>query len=1046
MKLVRQTKLAFKEGNSDKIYEVDLCESGGKFLVNFRYGRRGAELKEGTKTSSAVELNEAEKIFQKLVDEKTRKGYHEVGGKTETSGDAAKKAVDLADNADERRAKILEKLAAPNAKSHPEIDRVIWRAGELQIKEAAPLIEKLIGTAKELRDYCCAWSLGNCGDENLLPALEKLAAHQSETVRRIAFEAVRKLSNDSHKLIEEKINSLPEELRKILLGNGERSVEELSNYLQKAVQNHKTGVFTVLEDVYSIHTPNFKIPIAETLRTIAFKPNFFKTIRHIFKIAEFRRDAEIYGILAKRFETESAKTNAPRWGDRIYFYDDDGRWKNINYKDELKKPDSSIAFTNRTKNYLTLRAWRTLRRLGEIADENYVRLAVGILLNYSDADAKSPYTNTLYDYYHTGNYDWRNPKITEIHYDKFAAYPLLNRILYTNSPRYEVKPGTNIFRLREGQKAGEPAPNVREEAFPKLWEAQPVGLLHLIAESDCEPVQEFAVKALRDCAEFLETLDLEAVKMMLSRPFEMTAQFGFELAQKFYDARNPNAELILAIAFSKNSKVREQGFQWILENKDLFAKDAARLLQILANDLPEVREFGRKLVSETVYSEAEAQNLAAILISEIVSFGDLKAEIAIDFGQAIYAGFAEHLRRINLAVALDLLRHPLVGVQMLGAKILSNHETPAEDLPSDLISSLIASPHEEIRRIGIEIFGKLSDENLIQRENVILEFLTHELADIHEATRPIVKRLAEKYSPFAENITNGILVKLLETEPSENFHRRMFEALQEVPNWEKYATYEAARLLTKSSTTVAQNAGGMILRANFDEFADQVSVEDLIDWTNNEVVSVRKISWDFATKNAENLKEETSELIRALDTKFDDSREFWHTFFREKLTEKELTPDVLIAISDSVKPLTQKLGRDLLLKYFREENGTNYLLKLSEHPAANMQLFATNYLENHAADAPEKLEKLAAYFIRVFSLVNRARTAKERSFNFLETEALKSQEAAKIVAEIFARHSATMAIGDRARMIKAMVKIRRKFPFIQMPLNIKSAEVRSNVV
>lgn len=1048
MKLVRQTKLQFREGNSDKVYEVDLCESGDKFLVNFRYGRRGAELKEGTKTPSAVSLEEADKIFQKLIDEKTRKGYHETSASGAEIVRKPKTNIDLTYNADERDTKIIEKLSAANAKSHPRIDRVIWRAGELQIKGIAPLIENFIGTGQELRDYCCAWALGHCGDENSLPALEKLLTHESDAVKRIAFEACLKISPNRQQLIDEKINSLPADAKKILVDfkDSESGNEELAQFLQKAVQNHKAGAFTILEDFYSIAPANFKPAIVETIRAVSVKTKFFKTLRHIFKIAEFRRDAAVYGILARRFETESAKVNAPRWSEQIYFYDENGKWQRLNYKQELKKPDSSIAFTNRTKNYLMRRSWRTLRRLGEIADKNYVRLAVGVLLNYSDLDAVAPSKNTLYDYRHTGVYDWRNPKITEIHYDKFSPYLLLNHILYANSPRYELKAGTNVFRMREGHIAGERPPGVREEAFPKLWEAQPVGLIHLISESNCEPVQEFAVKALRDCPQFLETLDLDAVKMMLSRPYEATARLGFELAKKFYDAKNPNADLILTLAFSSDEEARQQGFRWIEENRNLFAKDAAMLLKILANDSPEVREFGRKFVAETVYSEKEAQNLAAVLIAEIVSFGESKAEIAKDFGQAIFEGFAEHLKKINLNVALDLLRHPLIGVQMLGAKILSNHETPAEDLPNDLISSLIASPHSEIRAVGVEIFGKLPDENLLRRENVIMEFLAHELVDIHEATRPIVKRLAEKYPQFAENLTNDILIKLIENEPAEGFHQRMFEILNDIPNWQKYAGYEAARLLTKSATTVAQDAGGMILQSNADEFSNDVTVEDLIDFTNNEVVSVRKISWNFATRNAENLKEETSELIRVLDTKFDDSRDFWHEFFREKLTEKELTPDVLVAIADSVKPATQKLGRDLLLKYFKEENGTEYLLKLSEHPAPNMQLFATSYLENHAADAPEKLEKLAPYFIRVFSLVNRARTAKERSFNFLEIEALKSQEAAKIVSGIFARQSATAAIGDRARMIKAMVKIRRKYPFIQMPINIKSAEVRENAV
>ena len=50
MRLIKQRKLYFKDGKSDKIYEVDLCEAGeGEFVVNFRYGRRGATLREGTK-------------------------------------------------------------------------------------------------------------------------------------------------------------------------------------------------------------------------------------------------------------------------------------------------------------------------------------------------------------------------------------------------------------------------------------------------------------------------------------------------------------------------------------------------------------------------------------------------------------------------------------------------------------------------------------------------------------------------------------------------------------------------------------------------------------------------------------------------------------------------------------------------------------------------------------------------------------------------------------------------------------------------------------
>ena len=152
-----------------------------------------------------------------------------------------------------------------------------------------------------------------------------------------------------------------------------------------------------------------------------------------------------------------------------------------------------------------------------------------------------------------------------------------------------------------------------------------------------------------------------------------------------------------------------------------------------------------------------------------------------------------------------------------------------------------------------------------------------------------------------------------------------------------------------------------------------------------------------------------------------------------------------MAICDSVKDETQKFGRDLLLEYFRMENGVEYLVKLSEHPSAQMQFFATNYLENHASDAPEKLEQLAPYFVRVLSLVNRSRASKDRVLRFLESEALKSEKAARVAAGILARQSATIAIGDKAAMIETMLKIRRRFPFIELPVKIKPTEVRTNV-
>jgi bifunctional non-homologous end joining protein LigD len=69
--------LYYREGSSDKVYQVSLEQSGDGFVVNFAYGRRGSTLNTGSKTSCPVEYDEAKAIYDKLVREKKAKGYTE---------------------------------------------------------------------------------------------------------------------------------------------------------------------------------------------------------------------------------------------------------------------------------------------------------------------------------------------------------------------------------------------------------------------------------------------------------------------------------------------------------------------------------------------------------------------------------------------------------------------------------------------------------------------------------------------------------------------------------------------------------------------------------------------------------------------------------------------------------------------------------------------------------------------------------------------------------------------------------------------------------
>jgi predicted DNA-binding WGR domain protein len=142
LKLIKQIKLFFQEGSSDKVYEIDLCEAGEGYLVNFRYGRRGAALKEGTKTIFPIELSEAEKVFVALEQEKRKKGYV-AAGEAQIITTAEPRAKPGNDKRKKAILKILKTAAAGEEPEQWPLSRVIWRAGDLKIQEAIPVIIKL---------------------------------------------------------------------------------------------------------------------------------------------------------------------------------------------------------------------------------------------------------------------------------------------------------------------------------------------------------------------------------------------------------------------------------------------------------------------------------------------------------------------------------------------------------------------------------------------------------------------------------------------------------------------------------------------------------------------------------------------------------------------------------------------------------------------------------------------------------------------------------------------------------------------------------------
>lgn len=73
------TRLFYRDGSSDKEYHAAINAVDGGFTVTFAYGRRGSALTAGTKTAAPVTVERATQIYDKLLAEKTSKGYTPAG-------------------------------------------------------------------------------------------------------------------------------------------------------------------------------------------------------------------------------------------------------------------------------------------------------------------------------------------------------------------------------------------------------------------------------------------------------------------------------------------------------------------------------------------------------------------------------------------------------------------------------------------------------------------------------------------------------------------------------------------------------------------------------------------------------------------------------------------------------------------------------------------------------------------------------------------------------------------------------------------------------
>ncbi len=985
MKLIKQTHLVQDRGNSQRIHEIDLCElAAQEYVVNFRYGRSGRRMQEGSHTTSPVDRAQAEKIFRKAVKDKTKKGYYDPAAaqRPPVTRHARDRNIPKEEATRRHREKLLIRLRAGDAR-YPEwpLNRAIWRAGELAFKEAAPEILQYLLDPKSdaLRRHVAIWALGRCESQSAVSAISTAFQNQREPAanRRMAGEALRSLldGSDRQTLIDAELEQLPGSLQKLARrGPAQAVVEELERLSRARPRVHLETIYSA----YFIDNEHTRPAVIDFCKTTSMDSDALWVLRALYKAAVFRFDGQIFGLLAHKFET-SAVTRR---------------------------------FGGKTKNYYRWRTWRTLRRMGEEGHDEWIKMALGTLVPFSTADSR---------------------------HGSFSSYWAFNHLLYHNSRVYRPDGSQSYFVNRQSlHQTGQSAYN--EEAFPELWDKAPTALLHLIDESDLDLIHVFAVRALKRNTAFLSKIDDPAIAMLLGRPVEATAAFGLELFDKRGEAKAEDSDLFLALSDSIHQPAREAGWRLIDRfraelgpRSDFWValafsrhQDTRQRLKNILKTIPPIGDTGRLLVGR--------------LIARLIGESPDDAVIS-DVSELLLQPLGAQTSQLGLGVIRDLLDQTGSLYEELAGELLLANPTLSASVPSDVLAKLLAGSTESARAAGVALLGRLAPRDLAQRPELFFSLLTSAHPDLRAAVRPLVRQIVSVSSAFAALIGESLLEQLRYRD-KDDIHTHLRQLLKtEFQEYMRDLDQKEVLKLLNSRFKEAQRLGTDLLETHVNPAT--LSLGQLIRLVNHESQKVRQWGCSFCEQQLPVLKDDMIKAVRLLDAKWDDSRERMIELFGERFDRTDLSPAILVSICDSVRPDVQQFGRSLITRFFDDRDGPEYLQKLSEHPSVDLQLFATNYLERFAADNVDRIKQLTPYFVSVLSKINTGRIAKARVLTFLEQQALNSRSIAEVVAPIFERQSVTMAVENKALMIEAMVRLRDKYPDLELPVSLKAFEARA---
>lgn len=1023
--LVRKEKLHLLDDKSDKVYEVNLFHiQENEYIVNFRYGRRGRRLTEGTKTVFPVSKEQAEKVFEELVASKTKKGYKIVSNYSESTPTPTAAILKVQESGAKPvvLSYLKQRANGETLSTNWKLSRIIWRAGELNIEEAIPYIKTLLPSLKGQELYSAVWTLGRIATPESKDILGNLLVKHTELHYNIFLGG---LVHCKDKSIESTIvEVLPAQLAASYTAKDYNAYGNiLKDYLFVLKSNDAN--FLLHSYYLTINDKRLKEVFLPILKEVPLIPGNWKYIRYIFKIAEMIEDGETFGIIARSVNLQKAYYSKPLYGNQVHH-----NGQRLQYPAELSSAESKIAFSNRTKDYLTKRVLKRLSRAGYDRQESYCKFAAGVLSAYSTTDERIHNSESSY----TWDSEARRSIVTNKDYLSVAHIPYFYYILFGRGDRLNINDKLSRFFFKDGASAMQQ----REDSFPMLWDSYPQYVVDILVKARQEFPVKFALMFLSARSDVDSLLSLDTLIKLVDHPFDEVLEFSLGFIEKRYDAHKPNENLIIKLIETNNAKAVDLAITLINKNKDPFVKNLVFVKTALLSKSEDLHIWLRENIKEESFTEEEQVDTVEHCLSSYLEFNE--DTFNTDSADSLIHIFKTQLSKIEPDRILEMLGHPRLQIQILGAKLINVNERDVDEWPAEIMMRLLSSSHNEIRDEGMRMLGKLTDEQLAEKTVLIAGLASSPHQDLRLNAREIIGRIAPNTKEFGAGVFTELYHVLLEDHDDPELPADVFTTL------ETHLLEHTPSLIDDLDTILGSSNREIHLLTH--QYVK--SHADLQEWPirtiarlgTHDMKSLRELGHAFYTENVDKIKYYKHDALYILDTDLQDTRAFAQAYFEKNFGEKEWDPELIIALCDNVRPETQEFGTKILGQQFKEEHGAQYLKALSEHPDPVIQLYTTNYLDRYAMNNMDILAHIQPYFIRILSAINTKRVAKLRVIHFLEKQAAEGKEQAKYVTEVLNELLGTIAVRENETYVSLLRKIELEHSDIDTNLEIVPLEIR----